>query len=444
MKKILIKEGLVVNRGRDFTADILLAKGRIERIASSIDERADIEIDASGKWVLPGLIDDQVHFREPGLTHKANIASEARAAVAGGVTSFMDMPNTRPPTLTQQLLEEKYRQAARVSLANYSFYMGVSNDNLEEALRTDPDRVCGLKVFMGSSTGNMLVDDAEVLEKLFARSHMLIATHCEDEQTIRNNMRQYRQHYGEHVPISCHPEIRNAEACYLSSSLAVNMAKKHGSRLHVLHLTTGKELELFQAGGSLRDKRITAEVCVHHLLFSSEDYEHLGTRIKCNPAIKGPEEREALWQGLLEDRLDVIATDHAPHTLEEKNNSYFKAPSGLPLVQHSLNIMLHFYAQGRIGLPRLVEKLCHAPADCFGIRERGYLDEGYWADIVILNPHQQHTVSRSNLHYHCGWSPLEGMSFPGQVETTIVSGQIAYHLGQFHQAAIGKRLEFSR
>ncbi len=444
MKKILIKEGLLVNRGQNFTADILIAAGRIRRIAPSLNARADLEIDAAGKWVLPGIIDDQVHFREPGLTHKADIASEARAAVAGGVTSFMEMPNTRPATLTQQLLEEKYRRAAQVSPANYSFYMGVSNDNLEEALRTDPRQVCGLKVFMGSSTGNMLVDDAEVLEKLFARSHMLIATHCEDEQTIRNNMQKYRKRYGEDVPVSCHPEIRSAEACYLSSSLAVSLAKKYGSRLHVLHLTTGKELELFEAGGSLKDKRITAEVCVHHLFFSAEDYERLGTRIKCNPAIKGAAEREALWQGLLEDRLDVIATDHAPHTLKEKSNSYFKAPSGLPLVQHSLNIMLHFYAQGRISLPRIVEKLCHAPADCFNISDRGYLDEGYWADIVIVNPHEQQTVSRCNLHYRCGWSPFEGLSFPGKVETTIVSGQIAYRLGQFNQAAIGRRLEFSR
>ncbi len=444
MKSILIKEGLLVNRGKTFTADILVKKGRIERIAPSIDARAELEISAAGKWVLPGVIDDQVHFREPGLTHKADIASETRAAVAGGTTSFMEMPNTRPPALTQELLEEKYRRAAEVSLANYSFYMGISNDNLEEALRTDAEKVCGLKVFMGSSTGNMLVDNAQTLENLFARSHMLIATHCEDEQTIRQNMQRYRERYGEEVPMSCHPEIRSAEACRLSSSLAVSLAKKHNSRLHILHLSTAQETKLFDADTPLKDKRITAEVCVHHLFFSAEDYERLGSFIKCNPAIKAPEHREALWQALLDNRLDVIATDHAPHTLEEKKQTYFKAPSGLPLVQHSLLLMLDFYAKGKISLPRIVEKMAHAPADCFQIHRRGYLDEGYWADIVIVNPRKTHTVSRMNLHYRCGWSPLEGQTFPAQIETTIVSGQTAYHLGEFSQAAIGKRLEFNR
>ena len=444
MKSILIKEGLLVNRGKTFTADLLIKKGRIERIAPSIHARADIEISAAGKWVLPGVIDDQVHFREPGLTHKADIASETRAAVAGGTTSFMEMPNTRPPTLTQERLEEKYRRAAEVSLANYSFYMGVSNDNLDETLRTNPQNVCGLKVFMGSSTGNMLVDDAQTLEAIFSRSPMLIATHCEDEQTIRKNMQRYRERYGEEVPMRCHPEIRSAEACYLSSSLAVKLAKKHGSRLHILHLSTQNELELFEAETPLKDKRITAEVCVHHLFFSAEDYERLGSLVKCNPAIKAPEHREALWQALLDNRLDLIATDHAPHTLEEKNQTYFKAPSGLPLVQHSLLLMLDFYARGKISLPRVVEKMSHAPADCFRIRERGYLDEGYWADLVIVNPHKAHTVSRMNIQYRCGWSPLEGHTFPAQIETTIVSGQTAYHLGEFSRAAIGKRLEFNR
>lgn len=442
MKSLLIKEGLLVNRGQLFTADLLIKNGYIERIDPSINAKADVEINAAGKWVLPGVIDDQVHFREPGLTHKANIASESRAAVAGGVTSFMEMPNTYPPTLTQDLLEQKYQRAAQVSLANYSFYMGVSNDNLDEALRTDPRRVCGLKVFMGSSTGNMLVDDAQTLENLFARSHMLIATHCEDEQTIRENEQHYLKKYGEEIPLHCHPEIRSTKACLLSSSLAVELARKYNSRLHVLHLSTADEMKLFETGTPLNDKRITAEVCVHHLFFCDEDYQRLGTRIKCNPAIKTAADREALWKALLEDRLDVIATDHAPHTLKEKNNTYFKAPSGLPLVQHSLNIMLNFYAQGKIHLTKVVEKMAHAPAQCFDIRQRGYLDEGYWADIVVVNPHEQQTVSRANLHYRCGWSPLEGQLFKGKIETTIVSGQIAYHLGEFAQAAIGQRMEF--
>ncbi len=444
MKDILIKEGLIINRGRHFTADMLIKNGHIERIAPNIDVHASIEISAAGKWVMPGLIDDQVHFREPGLTHKADIASESKAAVAGGVTSFMEMPNTRPATLTRELLENKYQRAKQVSLANYSFYMGVSNDNLEEVLHTDPRRVCGLKIFMGSSTGNMLVDDAEVLEAIFSRSPLLIATHCEDEQTIRNNTERHRKQYGEDVPFSCHPKIRSAEACYRSSSLAVSLAKKYNSRLHVLHLTTGRELELFDPDIPLAQKRITAEVCVHHLFFSDEDYPRLGSYIKCNPAIKEPKEREALWQGLHDNRLDVIATDHAPHTLAEKNNTYFKAPSGLPLVQHSLNILLHFYAQGKISLTQIAEKTAHAPAICFNIDKRGYLDEGYWADLVIVNPGEKQIVSRANLHYRCGWSPLEGMSFPGKVETTIVSGQLAYHLGTFSQAAVGKRLEFNR
>lgn len=401
-----------------------------------------MELNCEGKYVIPGIIDDQVHFRDPGLTHKADLYTEPRAAVAGGVTSFMEMPNTKPPALTQELLQQKYETAGRKSLANYSFFMGASNDNIEEVLKTDEKEVCGIKVFMGSSTGNMLVDDEKTLEAIFSRCPMLIATHCEDEATIRKNMEAAREKYGGDVPIEMHPVIRNAEGCYLSSSMAVGLAQKHGTRLHILHISTKEELDLFTNEIPLREKLITAEVCVHHLYFNSEDYARLGTRIKCNPAVKGPEHQEALFPALLDNRLDIVATDHAPHTWQEKQQSYFNAPSGVPLVQHSLNVMLEFYRKGQISLERIVEKMCHAPADCFRVKERGYLDEGYWADLAVVDVKKEWTVEKSNIHYKCGWSPFEGHTFKGKVETTIVSGHIAWNGGRFYEDKKGERLQF--
>ncbi len=442
MKSILLKDVHIVNRGAITHGDIYIRNGRIERCGGIIDAAADIEIDANGRYALPGVIDDQVHFREPGLTHKAEIYTEAKAAVAGGVTSFMEMPNTKPPTLTQHLLEEKYRRAAAVSLANYSFYMGASNDNLEEVLRTDGRRVCGVKVFMGSSTGNMLVDDEHTLEALFSRCPLLIATHCEDEKTVRQNEARYRLSYGDDVPIHLHPEIRSVEACLKSSTIAVELARRHGTRLHILHISTRDELGLFSNDLPLDQKRITSEACVHHLWFNSDDYHRLGTRIKCNPAIKSAEHQQALLPALLDDRLDVVATDHAPHTLEEKHQTYFKAPSGLPLVQHPLCIMLEFYHQGKISLARIVEKMCHNPAICFRIEDRGFLDEGMWADIVLVDLNAPWTVSQENLFYKCGWSPFEGYTFKSRVVSTIVSGHLAWHEGQFFEDKKGERLQF--
>ena len=444
MSTILLRNGRIVNRGQIREGDLFIRNGRLEQVGGQLDRRAAIELDLAGKHVLPGIIDDQVHFREPGLTHKAEIYTEARAAVAGGVTSFMEMPNTRPPALTQELLADKYARAAACSLANYSFYMGVSNDNLEEVLKTDPQSVCGIKVFMGSSTGNMLVDDARVLEALFSRCPMLIATHCEDEATIKANEARYRERYGEAVPIECHPEIRSVEGCLKSSSLAVKLAREYGTRLHILHISTKDELGLFQNDLPLAEKRITAEVCVHHLFFQSGDYAEKGAQIKCNPAIKGPAHQDALFPALLDDRLDVIATDHAPHTWEEKQGTYFQAPSGLPLVQHSLNVMLDFYHQGRIGLERIVEKMCHAPAVCFQLDERGYLDEGLWADVVVVDLEREWTVGPENILYKCGWSPLSGHRFRGKVEHTIVSGHLAWSKGKFDERKWGERLTFRR
>lgn len=441
---ILIRNARIINRGRITEADVYIRDGFIEKVAGSISRDADVEIDASGNFLLPGIIDDQVHFREPGLTQKADIRSEARAAVAGGVTSFMEMPNTKPPALTQALLEDKYRIAAQGSPANYSFYMGASNDNLDEVLKTNPRTVCGIKAFMGSSTGNMLVDDPNTLERLFANAPMLIATHCEDEATVRANEAAYRERYGEAVPIKYHPLIRSAEACLKSSTLAVSLAQKHNTRLHILHISTRDELLLFNNTLPLEQKRITAEVCVHHLYFNSLRYADLGTQIKCNPAIKDAFHQEALLPALLDDRLDVVATDHAPHTWEEKQNQYFSAPSGLPLVQHSLNVMLGFYQQGRISLEKIVEKMCHAPAICFQIDRRGYAEEGYWADLVLLDPEAEWTVSKSNIHYKCGWSPFEGQHFKGQVKSTIVSGCLAFHEGRFDESIRGERLLFKR
>ena len=443
-QSILIRNAKIINRGEIKEGDIFIKNGFIEQIGSKINAIADIEIDAKGKYAMPGIIDDQVHFREPGLTHKANIYTESRAAVAGGVTSFMEMPNTKPAALTQELLEDKYQIAQKTSLANYSFFMGAGNDNLEEVLKTNPKNVCGIKAFMGSSTGNMLVDDPVTLEGLFSRVSMLIATHCEDETTVRANMEIYRQKYGENVPISCHPEIRNAEACLKSSALAVDLAKKHGARLHILHISTKDELALFRNDIPLSEKKITAEVCVHHLYFNSDDYEELGAKIKCNPAIKAKEHQEALFPALLDNRLDIIATDHAPHTWDEKQGNYFTAPSGLPLVQHPFNIMLDFYKKGKISLERIVEKMCHAPAECFHINRRGYLDEGNWADLVLFDLDKTETINKDNIHYKCGWSPLEGMTFPGKIEEVIISGHLAYQNGQFFENRMGERLLFDK
>jgi dihydroorotase len=442
MRTILIKNAQIVNNGTITYGDIEIWRGRIERIDSQINIKADIEIDATGKYVIPGIIDDQVHFREPGLTHKGTIGSEARAAVAGGTTSFMEMPNTKPAALTQELLEEKYRIAAQTSLANYSFFMGASNDNLEEVLRTNAQDVCGIKVFMGSSTGNMLVDSPTTLEDLFSRCPMLIATHCEDEATVKQNYDWFYGKYGENIKPEQHPLIRDEEACFLSSSMAVALAKKHNTRLHILHLTTLNELSLFDNSQLLENKRITSEVCVHHLYFNSKDYATLGNLIKCNPAIKGAYNQAALWEALLDNRLDIIATDHAPHTWEEKQNLYPSSPAGLPLVQHSLQIMLDFYHQGKISLERIVEKMCHAPAICFNVKDRGFIEEGYHADLAIIDLNKANTISKDNIYYKCGWSPLEGKTFRGAVETTIVSGHIAYHKGIFDESLKGKRLFF--
>lgn len=442
--KYIIKNGTIVNEGKIFTSDILIDKGRIAKIASTIPVANEVVIEAEGKHVIPGIIDDQVHFREPGLTHKADIASESRAAVAGGVTTFMEMPNTKPACLTQTLLEEKYAIAQRTSYANYSFFMGVSNDNYDEVMRTSTSDVCGIKIFMGSSTGNMLVDKESVLEKIFANTPMLIATHCEDEQSIVKNLALAKSQFGENIPFSMHPIIRDEEACFLSSSLAASLAKKYNSRLHILHISTAKELELFQNNIPLTHKRITSEVCVHHLYYDADDYTEKGAFIKCNPAIKEKKHKHYLLEALLDDRLDIIATDHAPHTLDEKLQPYLSAPSGLPLVQHSLNIMLDFYRQDKISLEKIVEKMCHAPAQCFQITDRGYLREGYWADVAILDIDSYTSVSKDNLLYKCAWSPLEGKTLPGKVTQTFISGHLTYNEGKFDNTSNGKRLTFDR
>ncbi|TKG92296.1 dihydroorotase [Puteibacter caeruleilacunae] len=441
----LIQNATIINEGKQFTGHVLIDAGKIKAIYQEIPdlESSTNIIDATGKWLIPGVIDDQVHFRDPGLTHKADIASESAAAVAGGVTTYMEMPNTNPQTVTQELLEQKYQSAAEVSLANYSFYIGATNDNLDEVLKTDPTKVCGVKIFMGSSTGNMLVDKDEVLSEIFKNSPLLIATHNEDEATIQKNTATYKQKYGENVPISAHPKIRSAEACYKSSSKAVELAAKHNTRLHVLHLTSAKEMELFSSAPS-KDKRITSEVCVHHLWFNEQDYDKFGTRIKWNPAVKSEDDRLALWAALKNNQLDVIATDHAPHTLEEKSNSYFKAPSGGPLVQHSLVAMLHLSEQGYISPAEVVNKMCHAPADIYNIDKRGYIREGYWADLVLIDPQNSWTVSEENILYKCKWSPFEGQDFKHKVTHTFVNGEIAYEKGQINNATRGHRVNFNR
>jgi len=445
MPSILIHNARLINEGRQFDSDVWINNGRIEHIAPDLAHlQAEVRIDARGKYLMPGVIDDQVHFREPGLTHKATIGSEARAAVAGGTTTFMEMPNTVPNALTQRLLEDKYQIAARTSLANYSFFMGASNDNLEEVMKTDPRTVCGIKVFMGSSTGNMLVDNEASLRQIFRDSPMLVATHCEDEATVRTRTEQYRQQYGEEAPAWVHPEIRNVEACLKSSSLAVSLAREYGTRLHILHISTADELALFSNDRPLKEKRITSEVCVHHLWFDKGDYARLGNQIKCNPAIKEKPNKEALFQALLDDRLDILATDHAPHTWEEKQAGYWKAPSGLPLVQHALSAMLEFYHEGKLSLEKIVEKMCHAPAACFQLSERGYLREGYWADLVLLDLEGTTPVNRETILYQCGWSPFEGKTFRSRITHTLVSGHLAYAEGFFDEAVKGRRVVFDR
>lgn len=447
MQNYLIRNIQLVNEGTIRTADVLLKNGRIERISGQINLNGEAveEINGEGLHLLPGCIDDQVHFREPGLTHKASIATEAKAAVAGGVTSFMEMPNTVPNALTQDLLEEKYQIAARSSLANYSFFMGTSNNNAEEVLRTNEKKkdICGIKIFMGASTGNMLVDNPNTLDRVFREAEVLIATHCEDESIIRRNLERVKAEGRELVPAD-HPVIRDEEACYESSLYAIQIAKKYGTRLHILHISTAKELQLFTNMFPLKDKRITSEVCVHHLHFTSNDYAQLGNKIKCNPAIKAPHNREALWEALLDDRLDIIATDHAPHTWAEKNEPYEKAHAGLPLVQHSLSLMLYYHQQGKISLEKIVEKMSHAPADCFQVKERGYIREGYHADLVIADLNTPTTVSKDNILYKCGWSPLEGFRFPASIHATFVNGHKVYGNGVFDESHYGHRMKFER
>lgn len=444
-KAIVLKSATLVNEGTRFVGDILIRDGRIEKIAPSIQREENCEeIDLSGLYVLPGCIDDQVHFREPGLTHKGTIATESRAAVAGGITSYMEMPNTVPNTLNQTLLEDKYAIGASNSIANYSFFMGASNENIEEVLKTNEQNVCGIKVFMGSSTGNMLVDNEETLDNLFSKVPMLIATHCEDEATIRANIEKARAQYGENVPIEQHPYIRSAEACYISSSMAVRLAQKHGTRLHILHISTAKELELFDNSIPLEQKKITAEACIHHLWFSEEQYAEKGNLIKWNPAVKKASDRDALFQAVLDNKIDIIATDHAPHTLEEKHNSYFKAPSGGPLVQHALLAMLTKVDEGKISLERVVEKMAHAPATLFQVKDRGYLREGYFADLVVVDPNEVTAVTKDSLLYKCGWSPFEGLTFNNRIHSTYVNGNLVYQDGQIVEGSNGSRLLFNR
>ena len=447
MQNYLIKNVQVVNEGRIITSDVLIKNGHIEKIGEQITQVVSSvkEINGEGKYLLPGAIDDQVHFREPGLTHKATIYTEAKAGVAGGVTSFMEMPNTIPNALTQELLEDKYSIASKTSLANYSFFMGTSNNNADEVLKTNDKRggVCGIKIFMGSSTGNMLVDKPNTLDKIFRESEVLIATHCEDERIIKENLEKIKKENRE-LTAADHPVIRNEDACYESSLLAIQIAKKYNTRLHILHISTEKELMLFTNMFPLKEKRITSEVCVHHLHFTSDDYARLGNKIKCNPAIKAPHNREGLWKALLDDRLDVIATDHAPHTFEEKNESYEKAHAGLPLVQHSVLLMLHYYKQGKITLEKIAEKMSHAVADCFQIKDRGYIREGYFADLVLIDMKQQTKVSKENVLYKCGWSPLDGFEFPATITHTFVNGHLVYGNSSFDESQMGMRLSFNR
>lgn len=444
MNTYLIKSATLVNEGKQFIADVLIKDGLIEKIGKNLSYSTAQEINAEGQYLLPGMIDDQVHFREPGLTHKADIFTESMAAVAGGITSFMEMPNTVPNTLTQNLLAEKYNIASETSLANYSFFMGASNDNLEEVLKTDIKNVCGIKVFMGSSTGNMLVDNEKTLEGIFSQAPTLVATHCEDELTIRQNLAAFKEKYGDNLTIDMHPLIRSAEACYKSSSMAVELAKKHGTRLHILHISTAKEIALFDNITPLKDKKITAEACVHHLWFNDADYATKGNFIKWNPAVKTAADQQGVLQGLLDNHIDIIATDHAPHTIEEKQQPYSQAPSGGPLVQHALPALLEMYHQGKISLEQIVEKTAHNVATCFQLDKRGFIREGYWADLVLVNLNDPFKVTKLNIFYKCGWSPFEGNTFQSSITHTFVSGNLAYKNGRFTTDQIGKRLNFNR
>jgi dihydroorotase len=443
--KTLIKNAKIVNEGKIFKADVLIENDLIAKISSTIsEENTDKIIDAEGKFLIPGVIDDQVHFREPGLTHKGDIESESKAAIAGGVTSFIEQPNTVPNAVTQELLEEKYKIASEKSYANYSFSMGGTNDNLEEVLKTNPQNVAAIKLFLGSSTGNMLVDNPEILEEIFSQVKMPICVHCEDEATIRKNTEIYKEQYGEDIPVKFHHLIRSDEACYLSSSKAVELAKKTGARLHIYHLSTAKETELFRNDIPLKDKKITAEVCIHHLHFTNDDYETKGSLIKWNPAVKTETDKNGLWEALLDDRIDIVATDHAPHTLEEKSNKYLNCPSGAPLVQHSLQVMFEYFKKGKISLEKVVEKMCHNPAILFEIEKRGFVKEGYKADLVLINPNGKTIVSKENIQSKCGWSPLENETFHSEITHTFINGFLAFENGKVSPEKHGERLLFER
>ena len=442
--KTLLKNALIVNENQIFESDLLIENDIISKIETTISEEADRVIDAAGKYLLPGVIDDQVHFREPGLTHKGDIESESKAAIAGGITSYIEQPNTVPNAVTQELLEEKYKIAAEKSFANYSFSMGGTNDNLEEVLKTNPKNVAAIKLFLGSSTGNMLVDDPETLEKIFSSVQMPICVHCEDEKTIKANTEKYLEEFGENIPVKFHHLIRSEEACYLSSSKAVKLAEKTGARLHIYHLSTARETALFRNDIPLKDKKITAEVCVHHLHFCNEDYESKGSLIKWNPAVKTQKDRDGLWKALLDDKIDVIATDHAPHTLDEKQNPYTSCPSGAPLVQHSLTLMLVYFQQGKISIEKIVEKMCHNPAILFQIEKRGFIKEGFKADLVLVDPNKEWEVATENILYKCGWSPLEGTKLRSTVTHTFINGHLAFENGKFSPEKRAERLLFER
>ena len=444
-KLTLIKNAKIVNENTTFLGDVLIENEIIKEISSDIKATENTQlIDAKGAYLIPGFIDDQVHFREPGLTHKANIASESKAAIAGGITTFIEMPNTVPQATTQNLLEDKFKIAAKDSYANYSFMFGGTNDNLEELLKTDQKKVAGIKLFLGSSTGNMLVDNEAVLEKIFSSTKMIISVHCEDEATIKKNTKEFTKKYGDNIPVKYHPSIRSEEACYLSSSKAIELAKKTGARLHVFHLSTAKETALFRNDIPIEEKQITAEVCIHHLWFSDKDYEKKGTHIKWNPAVKTEKDRHGLWEALLDDRIDVLATDHAPHTLEEKSNVYTKAPSGGPLVQHAVIAILEKVKEGVISIEKAVEKMSHNPAKLFQIEKRGFIKKGYYADLVLVNTNEPQTVSKDNLLYKCGWSPFEGTTFSSSITHTFVNGTLMYNKGVFNEKTKGKRITFKR
>jgi dihydroorotase len=446
MNTVLIKNAKIINEGRIFEGDVLIEGEFIKEIGQSISHKSSNckIIDAEGNYLIPGAIDDQVHFREPGLTHKGTIASESRAAIAGGITSFIEQPNTVPNAITQELLEQKYQIASQSSYANYSFMMGGTNDNLEEVLKTNPKNVAGIKLFLGSSTGNMLVDNEEVLEKIFSSTKMLIAVHCEDEATIKANLEKYKGEFGDDIPVTMHHLIRSEEACYISSSKAIALAKKTGARLHVFHLSTAKEMELFSNKIPLADKQITAEVCIHHLWFTNDDYATKGNFIKWNPAVKTTSDRDALWKALLNDTIDVIATDHAPHTIEEKSQKYTIAPSGGPLVQHALVALFEASHQGKISVEKIVQKMCHNPAIIFKIEKRGFIKEGYYADLAIVNPSKPWNVNKDNILYKCGWSPFEGTSFKSRISHTFVNGQLVYESAKVKEIKAAQRLLFDR